>query len=149
VAWGRAQFERKPVRYSMVSAVAVVIGQAALLVGAVGFDLRPVPANVVAVSIGSVPSYILNRMWVWGRRGNHQFLREVLPFWVMAFLGLAFSTLLVHFSSMWSDAVLVTNAANLLAFGSLWVIKYLVLDSLMFGRVHHLADEVVEEPALA
>ena len=60
-----------------------------------------------------------------------------------AFLGLAFSTLLVHFASLWSEAALVTNAANLTAFGSLWVIKYLVLDALMFGHNHHAVEETV------
>jgi putative flippase GtrA len=143
IDFARVQFGRKPVRYSMVSVVAVLIGQTTLLICTLGLDMRPVPANVVAVSVGSVPSYMLNRIWVWGRRGNHQFLREVLPFWLMAFLGLAFSTLLVHFASLWSGAALVTNVANLTAFGSLWVVKYLVLDSLMFGHGHHSVDEPV------
>lgn len=143
VEFARAQFDKKPVRYSMVSVVAVAISQSVLLFCTLGLDMRPVPANVAAVAVGSVPSYMLNRIWVWGRRGNHRFLREVLPFWVMAFLGLAFSTLLVHLASLWSEAALVTNAANLTAFGSLWVIKYLVLDTLMFGKGHHPAEAPV------
>jgi putative flippase GtrA len=148
--FARAQFQRKPVRYSMVSAIAVVAAQSALLLCTVVLDMRPVPANLVAVGVGSIPSYLLNRIWVWGRRGNHSFTREVLPFWVMAFLGLVFSTLLVHFASQWSDAALVTNAANLTAFGSLWVVKYLVLDSVMFGKDHGKTDEDddLDEPVL-
>jgi putative flippase GtrA len=141
--FARVQFDKKPVRYSMVSVVAVAVSQSVLLLCTVGLDMRPVPSNVVAVAVGSIPSYMLNRMWVWGRRGDHDFLREVLPFWIMAFLGLGFSTLLVHFASLWSDAALVTNAANLTAFGSLWVIKYLVLDSVLFGKGQHPADAPV------
>lgn len=141
--FARTQFDRKPVRYSMVSVVAVLVSQTALLVCTLLLGMEPVPANMVAVAVGSVPSYTLNRMWVWGRRGNHAFLREVLPFWVMAFLGLGFSTLLVYLASLWSDAALVTNAANLAAFGSLWVIKYLVLDNVLFGGHHHAAEERV------
>lgn len=141
----RTQFERKPVRYSMVSAIAVFCSQTTLLLCTLAFDMEPVPANVVAVAVGSVPSYLLNRIWVWGRRGNHHFLREVLPFWLMAFLGLGFSTLLVHLASLWSDAPLVINAANLTAFGSLWVVKYFVLDNVLFGGHHHHA---ADEPAL-
>lgn len=137
-------------RYSLVSVIAVLAAQSALLFCTVVIGMRPVSANLVAVGVGSIPSYLLNRIWVWGRRGNHSFTREVLPFWVMAFLGLVFSTLLVHFASLWSDAALVTNAANLTAFGSLWVIKYLVLDSVMFGKTHGLDDEDddLDQPAL-
>jgi putative flippase GtrA len=94
-----------------------------------------------------VPSYLLNRAWVWGKRGNHAFWREVAPFWAMAFLGLGFSTLLVDLASRWSAATMVLSAANLTAFGILWVAKYLLLDTVMFGSKHG-ADEAVE-PALA
>ncbi len=144
--FARTQFQRKPVRYSLVSVVAVLAAQTTLLVCTVVLDMRPVPANIVAVAVGSIPSYLLNRIWVWGRRGNHSFTREVLPFWVMALLGLVFSTLLVHVASLWSDAALATNAANLTAFGSLWVIKYLVLDSVMFGRSRDLDDDLDGSP---
>ena len=139
----RVQFARKPVRYSMVSVVAVLVGQTTLLFCTLVLDMDPVPANVVAVTVGSIPSYMLNRIWVWGRRGNHQFLREVLPFWLMAFIGLLLSTLLVHVTSLWTDAPLMANVANLVAFGSLWVIKYLILDSVLFGKGHHAPDEPV------
>jgi putative flippase GtrA len=146
--FAREQYARRQVRYTLVSVIAVAVGQTVLIFCSVVLNMDPVPANVVAVAIGSIPSYLLNRIWVWGRRGNHQFMREVVPFWIMAFIGLAFSTLLVHYASLWSDSPLVINAANLVAFGSLWVIKYLILDSVMFGKGHHPGDEVVEEPAL-
>ena len=148
VEFARRQYDRKPVRYTMVSVIAVIIAQSVLLFCTIGLDMRPVPANLVAVTVGSIPSYMLNRIWVWGRRGNHQFMREVLPFWVMAFLGLAFSTLLVHFASLWSDAPIVTSIANLTAFGSLWVIKYLVLDSVMFGRIDAALDAAEDDSVL-
>jgi putative flippase GtrA len=117
-----------------VSVVAVGVSQPMLLLGTAVLDLRPVAANVVAVTIGSVPSYLLNRAWVWNRRGGHSLRREVLPFWIMGIVGLAFSTLLVHVASRWSDAPLVTNAANITAFGILWVLKYLILDTVLFGE---------------
>lgn len=139
----RGQFARKPVRYSMVSAVAVAFSQTVLLICLLVLDMAPVSANLVAVALGSVPSYLLNRKWVWGKRGSHAFFREVLPFWVMAFLGLGFSTLLVHLAAQWSEAALVASGANLTAFGSLWIVKYLVLDSLLFKH------RGAEEPVLA
>ena len=95
--------------------------------------LTPWAANTVAVSLGCVPSYVGNRYWVWGKRGRNQFWREVFPFWLMALIGLAFSTLLIFLVAKWTHNPLVINATNLAAFGSLWVFKYLALDSLLFN----------------
>jgi Ni/Fe-hydrogenase subunit HybB-like protein len=75
---------------------------------------------------------VLNRAWVWGKSGKNHFWREVVPFWALALLGLAFSTLLVAIASDWNNATWVVSAANLVAFGILWVAKYLLLDALLF-----------------
>ena len=129
----RAQFHRKPVRYSLVSVVAVSVSQLVLIVCNGLLDWSAVPSNLMAVSVGSIPSYTLNRSWVWGKRGDNDLWREVVPFWGFALLGLVFSTLLVHLASTWNDSTVVVSAANLAAFGILWVAKYLFLDSLLFG----------------
>lgn len=140
----RVQFARRPVRYLMVSVVAVAVSQTTLLLCTVVLDRSPVASNLAAFVASTIPSYLLNRAWVWGRRGNHNVFREVLPFWVIAFLGLGISTVLVHLAAQWSDAPLVINAANLSAYGLLWVAKYLVLDQLLFSVI----DEDEDEPAL-
>jgi putative flippase GtrA len=143
-ALARSHHGRKAIKYSMVSVVAVACSQAILVIcsGLLGWD--PVPSNITAVTISSFPSYVLNRAWVWGRRGSHDVLREVVPFWIFAFIGLGFSTLLVHFASKWSDATIVLSLANLTAFGILWIAKYLVLDSLLFNAL--VGDEDDDEP---
>ncbi len=132
-AFARAQYERKPVRYSLVSVVAVGVSQIVLIScnGVLGWSA--VPSNLMAVSIGSIPSYALNRAWVWGKRGGNNVWREVVPFWAFALLGLAFSTLLVYLAARWSDSTLMLSAANLTAFGLLWVAKYYFLDALLFS----------------
>ncbi|MEX2658772.1 MAG: GtrA family protein, partial [Acidimicrobiales bacterium] len=126
----RARFDRRPVRYAMVSVVAVAVSQSVLLTtnGVLGWSA--ISSNVTAVSIGAVPSYLLNRAWVWGKRGRNHFWREVVPFWALALIGLAFSTLLVAVAHRWNDATWVISLANLVAFGILWVVKYLVLDAI-------------------
>ena len=90
-------------------------------------------ANVAAVSAGCVPSYGLNRYWVWGKRGRNHLLREVLPFWAVALVGLLFSTALVALAARWWDSSLLVAGANLTAFGILWVLKFVLLDSLLFA----------------
>jgi putative flippase GtrA len=143
----RSHHGRKALKYSAVSVIAVACSQAILVLCSAILGWDPVPSNVTAVTVSSVPSYLLNRAWVWGRTGSHDVLREVVPFWVFAFVGLGFSTLLVHFASKWSAATIVTSLANLTAFGILWVAKYLVLDQLLFNAL--LQDEDGNEELVA
>lgn len=147
----RSEHGRRAIRYSMVSVAAVAVSQTVLLTCVVLLDMEPVPANLAAVAVGSVPSYVLNRAWVWGKRGSHHVWKEVVPFWLMAFLGLGFSTFLVHLASERSDSALVASAANLSAFGILWVAKYFLFDAILFGAGHHAADDedhLVDPPVI-
>ena len=132
LATARATFDKRPVRYAMVSVVAVGVSQTvlAITVGVLGWS--PIVSNITAVMLGSIPSYVLNRAWVWGKTGKNHFWREVVPFWALALVGLGFSTLLVAVAHEWNEAAWVPSAANLVAFGILWVVKYLVLDALLF-----------------
>lgn len=129
----RAQYERKPIRYALVSVVAVAVSQVVLITCNGVLDWAPAPSNLMAVSVGAVPSYVLNRAWVWGKSGPNHLWREVVPFWAFALLGLAFSTLLVFMAARWNDSTVVVSLANLSAFGLLWVGKYFFLDALLFS----------------
>ncbi|MGI8757835.1 MAG: GtrA family protein [Acidimicrobiales bacterium] len=131
-ALARAQLNRKPVRYSLVSVVAVGVSQAVLIICNGLLDWSPVASNMTAVTVGCIPSYTLNRSWVWGKHGRNHLWREVAPFWGFALLGLAFSTLLVYLAARWNDSTVVVSLTNLSAFGLLWVVKYSFLDSLLF-----------------
>jgi len=95
-------------------------------------------ANVVATSAGTVPSFELNRRWVWRRRGPRSATREVGPFAALSFLGLALSTLAVsvtgHLTVDLGTTMRTTfvEAANVGSFGSLWVVQFLLLDRVLF-----------------
>jgi len=144
----RSHHGRRALKYSMVSVVAVACSQAILVFCSAILGWSPVLSNVTAVTVSSIPSYLLNRAWVWGRSGSHDVLREVVPFWIFAFVGLGFSTLLVHLASSWSEATIVTSLANLTAFGILWVAKYLVLDQVLFNALLKDDDDEGELAAL-
>jgi len=142
---GRA---RKPVLYALVSLIAVVTGQTVLWTcsGLLGWD--PVPSNITSVAVGSIPSYVLNRYWVWGKRGKNHFWKEVAPFWGMAVLGLLLSTVAVAVAAEWNDATIVLAAANLAAFGVIWVGKFFVLHHVLFKEHGDQgADDEVVIPA--
>lgn len=134
---------QKAIRYTLVSVISVVITQIALLVLQL-LHVSPVPANLIACTIGGVPSYYLNRRWAWGKSGKSHLWKEVVPFWSMNFLGIALSTWSVAIADTWGThhfdshlvRSLVVNAANLGSFGVLWVVKFLVFNKFMFVDHH-------------
>jgi putative flippase GtrA len=121
----------KLLRYSGVSVIATAVGMTVLgvLVGVVGVAAGW--ANVMATATGTVPSFELNRRWVWGKSGQRSMAAEIVPFCVMSFAGLALSTAAVHAVAAWG--VLAIEVANVSAFGSLWVLQFIVLDRVLFG----------------
>jgi putative flippase GtrA len=123
-----------------VSVVAIAIGQVALIGFFYFAHWSARPATIASCITSGIPSYYLNRQWVWGKSGRSHLLREVTPFWVMTFAGLALSTWLAgyagtfgkdHFDSRALQTLLV-DAASIFSFGSLWVLKFFVFDRLMF-----------------
>ncbi len=111
----------------------------ALLVG--WWGTTPWVANVIATAVGTVPSYVLNRRWVWGRDGSGDVWREVVPFWVLSFSGLVLSTAAVATADAWASSIglvgptrtAVLLLANVGSFAVLWVGQFLVLDRVLFG----------------
>jgi putative flippase GtrA len=125
-----------------------------VLVVAVTGGVRPWLANVIATAVGTVPSYVLNRRWVWGLREGSDPWREVAPFWALSFGGLALSTLAVDRADHLAATLHVTGAArtlgllaaNVASFGVLWVAQFLLLDRVLFGRVRVAPATVPSRP---
>ena len=139
---------RKVLRYSAVSFIAVPMTQIILLVFQYGFGWNGLEANTMAVAVTVVPVYVLNRYWVWGKRDKNNFVTEILPFWGMTLLGLLISTLCVAYADSHFESPLMVNLANAFGFGLVWVLKFAVLDRMMFGRERHFPiDESVLEEA--
>jgi putative flippase GtrA len=128
---------RKFLKYSAVSVISVVVTQAVLVacVGMLGWSAAW--SNITAVCVGSVPAYLLNRAWTWGKSGKSHLVKEVLPFWGMALAGLGLSTWLVVLAERyWPASTLAVSLANLLAFGILWFGKFAVLEEILFKHEH-------------
>ncbi len=125
-------------KYSAVSVVAtatslVVLG---ILVGLV--DLPATWSNVIATAVGTVPSFELNRRWVWGATGRRSLLGQIVPFCALSGTGLVVSTVAVGMAashtagwSHWSHTVAVLTA-NIAAYGTLWLVQYQMLDRVLF-----------------
>jgi putative flippase GtrA len=146
---------RKLLRYAAVSAIATSLSLTILGVLVATGATTAGWANVIATAAGTIPSFELNRRWVWGKSGRRSLRAEIGPFCVLSFSGLALSTLAVSAASRWASAAglsvggrtLVAEVANVATFGSLWLAQYLLLDRVLFrGRSAPAAEPAEQEP---
>lgn len=152
---------RRLVRYASVSAIATATSLTVLGVLVATGATSPGWANLIATGVGTLPSFELNRRWVWEKTGPRSVWREVGPFCALSFLGLGLSTLAVSSASGWAAnaglgvgaRTLVALGANVATFGSLWVGQYVVLDRVLFGTrsssVAQVPEAVVPEAVVA
>ena len=124
---------RRAVRYAGVSLAGVMLTQVLLVVGHAVVGLGPATANTLAVLAASVPVYNASRAWVWNITGPSSVQREIVPFWAFTILGLLLSTLVVSGVGSLTESSLALSAANVTAFGVLWVAKFFVLDEVVFA----------------
>ena len=129
------------VRYGAVSCIATLTSLAVLMTLVSTDTMSPGLANVVATAVGTVPSFELNRRWVWRRTGRRSLGAEVGPFCVMSMVGLILSTVAVALTAEWgagaglssSTRTMVVGLANLATYGSLWLVQFVVLDRFLFS----------------
>lgn len=133
---------RRLIKFGAVSAVAVVVSQLTLLVtfGLLHWSARP--SNLAAFVLSTIPSFELNRRWTWRRTGRTHLRREIIPFWVLAIAGLVASDAATRFAESASADVasrtsraLVVMSASLATYGVLWLVKFTLLDRLVWGHV--------------
>ena len=140
-------------RYAMVSVVSTVVsfGTLALVFGVFHF-WGEIGSTVFANAVATVPSYYLNRGWVWGKNGRSHLMKEIVPFWAMSAIGIVVSIFgaatarhfgIEHHLGHIQQTVVVLFA-NVMSFAIFWVLKFLVFNRLF--KVHPLEelDELVE-----
>lgn len=131
----------KFIRYSMVSAVAIVISQVVILICAWLFRFSGVTANAVGAVASTPASYELNRKWAWGKRGKSHLWREVVPFWALTVAGFLGSTVTVGIADSECQShhvdglvrALVIMGASLFAYGVIWIAKFVIFNRLVFA----------------
>ena len=129
-------------RCASVSVITTIISVSTLVTATAFFGVEAWIANVIATSVATVPSFHLNRRWTWGRTDATDPLREMLPFWIMAFMGLALSTVTVGIADAWARQMHLPSslqlgailAGHLSGFGLLWIGQFIVLDRFLFAR---------------
>ena len=79
-----------------------------------------------------------------GRRGRSHLWKEVVPFWALAFLGMALSTWAADFASILASyaaashaaATAIVMTAALPTFGVLWIGKFAIFSTMLFSERH-------------
>jgi putative flippase GtrA len=134
------------VRYGSVSVIATATSLVTLTALVGTRLLAPAAANVVATCVGMIPSFELNRRWVWRRTGRPSLTRQIVPFVVLSLAGLFLSTAAVQVAASYADhagwshgvTTLAVIAANLTAFGLLWIAQFVILDRFLFRPIRVL-----------
>jgi putative flippase GtrA len=125
----------------MVSAVAIVISQATILVCTWVFGLSGIVANTIGALVATPASYELNRKWAWRKGGKSHLWREVVPFWALTLVGWLASTGTVEIADSLCQSHGVTGlarsvaimGASLFAYGVVWIGKFFLFNRLIFG----------------
>jgi putative flippase GtrA len=144
--WLNTKEGKKIFRYSMVSVISTAVSFTVLfLVYGVSRLWTEVPSTVFANVVATFPSYWLNRSWAWGKSGRSHLMKEVVPFWAMSAVGIAFSivgaTVARHLGTDHSHLVktVLVLLANLVSFGIFWVAKLM-----LFNRLFHVPSLLEE-----
>lgn len=142
---------RKFIRYTAASLVSVAITVSLQFIGFEVIGMSGLWSGFSASTAAAIPSYYMNRTWVWGKTGKSHMTKEVIPFWVMAVIGMVVSAWVsdradhygrVHVTSHLVHVLIVTGSP-VATFGVLWILKYVLFNKILFA---HREDEL--EPAL-
>lgn len=144
---------RKLLRYGIASVVNVVIAQV-VLAGAFGvLHWTARAAAVLAAVVAAGPAYWLARSWVWGRSGRSHLVKEVLPFWAMALVGLAVTTWVAGEAEVAGAGLTDSRLGQTMilmgaVFGIsavIWALRFFVLNGVLFAE---RAPAQIEVPAV-
>jgi putative flippase GtrA len=142
-AFRRSPHFKRTLKFASVSVVTTIVAQTVLFVTLNIIKIHSaVACSIIATSIATIPAYWLNRTWTWGKKGKSSFWTEVLPFWVIAFIGLVLSTSAVALAAHNADHLthshhvrnLLIQAAYFFSYALIWLGRYTIFNKYMFGE---------------
>jgi putative flippase GtrA len=124
-------------KYTVGSVVALATSELTLvLVYGTGW-LGTTAASVVAFLAGALPNYVLNRSWVWGRRGRVRIGREVFLYALVSAVSLVAAAAATGAAAGMAPkgstlGVALVATAYLATYGILFVLKFVVYEGVVF-----------------
>jgi putative flippase GtrA len=155
--WLHTHQGRKIFRYTMVSVISSVVSAIVIvLVYGVAKWWTEVPSTIFCNAVATFPSYWLNRQWAWGKSGRSHFMKEVVPFWVMAAMGIAFSIvgaslarhIGTHYRFGHTEQTVFVLVANFLSFAVFWVVKLLVFNRMFKVELEEFDEHLTVEESI-
>ncbi|MGH9170079.1 MAG: GtrA family protein [Acidimicrobiales bacterium] len=149
-AFRRSPHFKRTLKFATVSVITTIVSQTVLFVT---FDVvslaSAMECSAIATAVATIPAYWLNRTWTWEKRGRSSFWSEVLPFWLIAFIGLVLSTVAVGLAAHHADIIshkkdvkgVVVQAAYLLTYALIWVGRYTIFNRYLFGTRPERQDQ--------
>jgi putative flippase GtrA len=129
-------------RYGAGSLVAMACSEL-VLIGAYNVGAGPQTAAILAWAAGALPNYVLNRRWAWRAesRTRAERVRELALYWVITLTTAALAVLATTTTDAWIKGTVTSRgeqsvllaAAYLLAYGVVFVAKFVLFDRLVFS----------------
>jgi putative flippase GtrA len=152
--WLHTHEGRKIFRYTMVSVISSCVSLFVIFI--VYGVLRlwsEVPSTIFGNVVATFPSYWLNRKWAWGKHGRSHFFKEMVPFWTLAAIGIAFAivgaALARHIGIALKldhgEQTLLVLVANVMSFGIFWVAKLLLFNRLFRIELDEFDEHLAHE----
>jgi len=148
IAYASLNETRKKLRYAVVAAAFLPIGQGLLQVLGPWLD-DYTAASLLAAAIATVPNFFANKHFVWRVTSRENLHRQMLVFCVVVMLGVSLATLFTYLveTVVVDETTLIRGTAvfcaQILGFGIVWMGRYLILDRWLFK----LADRNPEHAA--
>ncbi len=120
-------------RYLATSGLNVVNHQLLLQLAVQWWGWSGGSANVFAATLAVIPAYLLSRYWVWQVQGRPSLRDEVIPFWIIAAIGLVASTAMAELADRLFGSPIMISIGSLAGYLLVWVLKFFVLN-LLFRR---------------
>ncbi len=121
----------RAVRFFLSTGAAAVVGQLVLFVLFELAGWHAIPANAVAVGIGTALAFVLSVRYVWSTAASSR-RSQMIVFASLSILGLVVSTVLAGITSRVWDHALAANVGSTAGFGLVWIVRFLILDQTVF-----------------
>jgi putative flippase GtrA len=128
----------KVAKYASTSVLSTVISEITLLILYSTRMAGAVEAAVAATITGGILSYVLSRYWIWPDADRSRAGRQLIWYWVIAFVGLVASSWVTgetasHANERGVLRVAVVGLAYLGTYATLWVMKFVLYQRLLFA----------------
>jgi putative flippase GtrA len=133
----RSTLTTRVMRYTGGSVVAFTTSEIVLVLCYATGIFGTTGATVAAFFAGAIPNYVLNRQWVWERRGRVRIGREVILYAIVSVVSLVAAAAATGWAAQAVNGskaagTAAVAAAYLVTYGGLFVAKFVVFERFVF-----------------